>query len=358
MLKFQNLNHALIGLSRLIQKEGVERQTRGLKCKEVPYPVMFCIENPRDRYINIPDRKWNPYLPFAESLWIARGRNDIKLVKHYVKNLADFSDDGFTMRAGYGARFRSFSGIADDYVNVSRETEKVRKGLEARFTNLAVVDQLRFVIESFKRDINTRQACISIHDPVKDCFDIPESSSCLMLKQTKDQPCTRLIQFMIVDGKLDCTVYLRSNDLIWGLSAVNVTNFTIMQEYVSLILGVEIGKYYHIANNLHVYEEFYNDIELFSKMNENDFMNEEIGYDKHPYYTYSLQKFDEHMTKLEEYEESLRENKPRFCEFDFSLFYDWKMVLKHHYNKKNKLEIKPEEFDFYNPYLRKLLKIG
>ena len=42
--------------------------------------------------------------------------------------------------------------------------------------------------------------------------------------------------------------------MIWGASAVNVFNYTYMQEYVAAILGLELGTYYHIADNFHYYE--------------------------------------------------------------------------------------------------------
>lgn len=117
-------------------------------------------------------------------------------------------------------------------------------------------DQLRFVIEKFKEDIDTREAVISIADPVSDDFNGIAGKDASPLIKTKDTPCTRSIHFMIVDGKMNCYVDMRSNDVIWGFSAVNIFNFTLMQEYVAAIVGVPVGKYYHKADNLHVYEDF------------------------------------------------------------------------------------------------------
>ena len=59
---------------------------------------------------------------------------------------------------------------------------------------------------------------------------------------------------MIVDGKLNLYVWMRSNDAVFGFSAVNLYNFTLMQQYVAKILGVPLGSYYHIADNFHYYE--------------------------------------------------------------------------------------------------------
>ena len=48
---------------------------------------------------------------------------------------------------------------------------------------------------------------------------------------------------------------MRSNDMLWGASAVNIFNFTFMQEYFAAMLNMEIGSYFHIANNFHFYED-------------------------------------------------------------------------------------------------------
>jgi thymidylate synthase len=58
----------------------VERQTRGRKCFELPYPVIIKINNPLSRIVTIPERGWNYVLPYIESLWLASGRNDVKVL--------------------------------------------------------------------------------------------------------------------------------------------------------------------------------------------------------------------------------------------------------------------------------------
>lgn len=254
MYEVENLNQALITMSKAIVKEGKWRETRGVKCLEIPHPVLICITNPTDRYVTIEERKWNKILPWMESLWIGLGRNDMELPLRYVKNLGNYSDDGLFMRAGYGPRIRGYNNSYVDYAF----NGKYDFG----------IDQLRYVIMSLQKDINTRQASITIHDPIKDDFGKDGK-----LKETKDTPCTRTIQFMVVDGKLDCTVTMRSNDVLWGFSAVNVFNFTLMQEYVSAIVGVPVGKYYHFANNLHVYEDKYELVKQISKLKEKDYVS-------------------------------------------------------------------------------------
>ena len=51
------------------------------------------------------------------------------------------------------------------------------------------------------------------------------------------------------------TVFNRSNDLVLGMLGANYVHFTFLQEYIANCLGVGVGKYNHVTNNLHVYTE-------------------------------------------------------------------------------------------------------
>ena len=242
--EFLGLNSALIGMSGALMEKGVHRTRRGKNIIELPSPALIKIINPQNRNISIPERKWNYSLPYIESLWIALGWNNLNdLPGKYVKNLYNFSDDGNTWRGGYGPRIRRYTGSSEQY-----EVGEYRN----KSVNDFVVDQLEYVVKVLQADPSSRQAIISIGDPIKDSFD--EKGDLL---KTVDYPCTRSLHFMINDGVLDLYTHMRSNDLWWGFSAVNVPNFTLMQEYLSMILGVEMGAYYHIADNFHVYEPFF-----------------------------------------------------------------------------------------------------
>jgi len=335
MFTFQNLNQSLIGLSKLLLEEGIARETRGFACIEYPRPILICIENPCDRYVTIPSRKWNKILPFAESLWLALGLNDLDaLPGTYVKNLYNFSDNGHTWRGGYGTRFRNWAGLCDDYYISDRKEAHV-------YTNtVAIVDQFKFVIDTLKRDINSRQAGITVHDPARDDFDYP-----LKLKETKDQPCTRLIHFQMMGGKLDCTVFIRSNDLLWGYSAVNVFNFTLIQEYIANTLGVPVGKYYHFANNLHFYENFKENIQSFAAEDPSQY--ESIGEFYYQDKIESLEKFDENIDYLYSKERALVRKESFNANFELDMFDDWFKVFYNYWNKEANLRFK-------NPYLNRL----
>ena len=231
--RYLGINSFTVGMARELLDFGIKREMHGFQastasaCYEIPEPVVVKIEDPTARQILIPERKWNRVLPYAESLWMILGSNDLDdLPGHFVKSVYNFSDDGHTWRGGYGPRIRRYTGISNQYYR-SLNNRKISSQEDQAKDSFVNVDQLRYVIETLRNEPTSRQALITIHDPAKD--------SLLGLK-TRDIPCTRSLHFMIVDGKLNLYVWMRSNDFIWGAQAVNIPNFTLMQQYVAKIL--------------------------------------------------------------------------------------------------------------------------
>lgn len=334
--EFDGVNSFLIGMAQLLLKEGVERKTRNYTCFELPTPVMIKIKNPTARLVTVPSRDWNFNLPYVESLWLASGRNDISMVAHYVKKMKSFSDDEITMRAGYGPRLRYFNGITDDY-NAGYMYEQ---GIPDN-VNTAEIDQFEYVEKSFQKDPFTRQAIITIGDPAKDCFQGNH-----ILKETKDFPCTRDLQFIRNNNKLDLIVHMRSNDFVWGAGGVNIFNFTFIQEYFATILGLEIGEYYHIANNFHYYDNL---SEMVKNMADTT-MVKDIPFVYFKSFK-NLAEFDERLLALQKYEYELRENrKNELIDFADDFFNDWAKVL---YRFKNTTA---KNVKFVNPTLGQLVK--
>jgi len=330
--EYTGINSFLVGMAKVLLEHGVKRNTRGEKCWELPSPIMIKISNPLARWVTIPERKWNLSLPYAESLWLALGRNDLELIKYYLPSMEDFSDDRESLRGGYGPRLRCYNGNAIDYKKAWSENKVIFENRE--------IDQFFYVTESFKRDPYTRQGIITIGDPPKDCFDIENK-----LKVTKDLPCTRLLQFMRSpnNNKLNLTVYMRSNDFIWGASAVNMFNYMFMQEYFASMLGLEVGEYYHIANNFHYYDTRHHNLVEKLALIEN-VSDDFFCYDKK---FRSLDDFDMLLKKLGQWEQGLRTDLINELEdFEDDFFNDWAKVLFQ--------KVKKQSVDFVNPILTKL----
>ena len=311
-IEYKGINSFLVGMAQILLTSGVKRMTRGFVCYELPYPVIIKITNPVSRIITLQERRWNFTLPFAESLWMASGRNDLELVSHYVKKMCDFSDDLNYMRAAYGPRMRYYNGTKDDYkIGVGTLEKKVKN-------NNIDIDQFQFIIKAFKKDPNTRQAIITMNDPAKDLF-----TNDLNLKVTKDFPCTCTIQFIKVNDKLDVIAHMRSNDFVWGATGVNIFNYTFLQEYFSRILNIPIGNYYHVVNNLHYYEGFNDFLQTLADIK--NVSDDCFEYNK----TFSsIEEFDQKVKRLGQYEHDLRNNLvTNLLDLEDDFFNDWAKVF-------------------------------
>jgi thymidylate synthase len=334
--EYKGINSFLVGVARYLLENAVKRSVRGFNTFEINHPVIFRITNPLARHITIPERGWNHILPYAESLWIASGRNDMNLIGKYLKKLYDYSDDLVSMRAAYGPRLRYYNGSPKDYYKHSNHSEK--KVLSGEVIE---IDQFDFIEKAFQRDPFTRQGIITITDPVKDYFQ-GESN---ILKTTKDFPCTNNLHFVRKGDCLDLYLHMRSNDFFWGATGVNIFNFTFIQEYFSKILGLKVGNYYHMVNNLHYYEQFSDKIRILANIQ--NFSEESYEY---KYSFNNLTSFDTLVAKLENYESALSEKSNLIFESDDDFFNDWAKVLYSFHNKDLNIE-------FNSPVLNSLHKL-
>lgn len=222
MMRFDSFNSAYIGLAKKIRDEYEYLSSpRGMNVKEA-LCVSFEITDPRDRYIYIPHRKWSASYTAAEVLWYFLGIDRTDWISYYAPFWNDISDDGVTANSAYGAR-------------IFEKHPRIAKGR---------LLQWQYVIDELKRDPDSRRAVIHIRTP--------DDS----IHAKKDVPCTLALQFFIRNGKLDLVVNMRSSDLILGI-AYDIPAFTLMQEAMSIELGVDMGRYLHNSNSLHVYERHF-----------------------------------------------------------------------------------------------------
>jgi thymidylate synthase len=205
---------AFIHLAHYVMTTGQIVQSRqGVKVRELT-GVTVEILNPLQRVICLPHRNNNIFATVAETLWVLGGRNDMAFLSHYLPRAVDYSDDGKTWRGGYGPRLRNWNGI----------------------------DQIEEIIVLLKEDPLSRRAVISLFDPNTD------------FENSKDIPCNNWLQFLIRDGKLHMHVTQRSCDILWGFSGINTFEWSVLQECISKILGVDVGPVKWFIGSAHIYE--------------------------------------------------------------------------------------------------------
>lgn len=216
ILRVNNVNEALpLGLA-LLQERGAVAESRGMFTKRAPGPVSTIYRKPCERVLFDSIRDANPFFHLIESLWILSGSNRVDLPRYFLDNIGQFSDDGVVFHGAYGHRLRNAFGF----------------------------DQIDRAVEILRAKPDTRQVVLSIWHPALD-----------LGKSTKDMPCNDMIMLDLVDGALNMTVCNRSNDAIWGAYGANAVQFSMLQEFIALMVGVKVGHYVQQSNNYHVYTD-------------------------------------------------------------------------------------------------------
>lgn len=225
VIKVRNPQQGLPTTIEKIQQKGVSRKTRYGDVLVFPQPVTVLFERPWERVLFWAERDTNPFFNLMEFLWMVAGRNDVKFVEQFVKRMREFSDDGKKFHAAYGHRWRK------------------------HFNR----DQLPLIINALKENKECRRQVLGIWDVRKD-----------LDRKGKDTPCNLGATFQInFDGELDMVVHNRSNDLIFGTFAANISHFSMLQEYIAAGVEVPIGRYWQVSSNLHIYK---NDLEKYSHL--------------------------------------------------------------------------------------------
>lgn len=155
----------------------------------------------------------------AELIWYFNGREDVKFIGSFASLWNNISDDGLTSNSAYGACIKTRYGF----------------------------DQVEKIIKLLKKDPESRRAVINLNVPNE------------FVIETKDELCTIALQFLLRDGKLNCTGMMRSNDIWFGFP-YDVIFFTELQKYIAARLKVKTGTYTHFVTSMHLYDRDYDKV--------------------------------------------------------------------------------------------------
>lgn len=315
-LYFKNVNHAFHDLVQFFADEEwgetVTKDSRNGPVMMIEEPVIITYEHPLERVLFNPARDANPFFHLFEALWMLAGSNLVEQVAYYAKQMNKYSDDGRTLNGAYGHRWRRASGG----IEMEHREESVDQ-LDVLINHLktdpnsrrAVLQMWNVEDDLLKIDDQVQAAVIcpfcknerrAFGMSLKPGSDSVYCKSCsgtgfkskekVIQPKSKDVCCNLSVMFSIrrvtdfrqrqlnqdrLDRRdtghpqfdedadrrdcenhyLDMTVTNRSNDLIWGCLGANYVHFSFLQEYMANCLGVEVGRYHHVTNNLHVYTE-------------------------------------------------------------------------------------------------------
>ena len=162
-------------------------------------------------------------------------------------------------------------GFIENYASLWKKIHNPNGTVNSSYGNLIFkekneydVTQYNWVIESLKRDKDSRQAFMHFNKPQHQWFG------------NKDQVCTLQSLFHIRDNKLHMTLTMRSNDVIYGFMT-DWAFFSVLQYHVYLHMKqyypeLEMGSYTHISHSMHLYERHY---DLVEKMVGSNYINKD-----------------------------------------------------------------------------------
>jgi thymidylate synthase len=200
-----------------IDTDGDVSQPRDLKVKESI--LSNFVINPKQPIADFPQRNFNWKYLAGEMAWYLKQDRDVD----YIGNFSNF-----------------WSRITNP------DTNEINSNYGSLVFNK---EQFGWVIDSLEQDKNSRQAIMFFNSPK------------FQFEGNKDFVCTMYANFFIRHNILHMKVQMRSNDIFYGLT-FDAPFFAFLQQSVYLKLKetypeLELGMYYHYADNLHFYERHF-----------------------------------------------------------------------------------------------------
>jgi len=225
-MSLNNISQTLLAYERCSQAyilcEGTDQECRSWDGAQLEF------DGARGVLPNIPSRKLNVPYAVQEFLWYCRGnRYDKSILEHATmwKKLVQ-ADEG--INSNYG-----------QYLFVEYETPV--GFMQSQFDTC---------VGELVQNEGSRRATMVLLNTGH------------MYSANTDMVCTYALQFFIRNGKLDMHVFMRSNDVVWGLTN-DAFCFNMIQRMVCQALRMAkyprlaVGRYVHTAATLHVYKRHY-----------------------------------------------------------------------------------------------------
>ncbi len=234
VFKIDDPNAGFGSVMEALSTEGIRTDSRNGPVIRFPKPVCLEYTDPRRRIIDHPVRDANPFFHLFETMWMLAGLRSVEPLNLYNSGMKNYSDDGVTFAAAYGYRWRHHFGF----------------------------DQLATAVQKLQENPQDRRIVIQMWDPQelrkKDGKDFACNQQILLDTRPLESHTVGVVKVGDPENKkyaLDMTVTNRSNDLIYGAMGSNLFHFSLLHEYLARHSGLEVGTYYHISKNMHLYLE-------------------------------------------------------------------------------------------------------
>lgn len=203
--------------------------SRNGPCREVPGYAAVLLD-PTNNFVLNTARKADPVYAAAELLWYLSASRTGDMIRAYAPQYENFLDEGLAWGA-YGYRIKNDIGFKDEFRLKSLEDWGA--------------SQFTAVHKLLCDKPDSRHAIMSLWNG----GDLVHA----VLGDRRDLPCTMNLHFALRQEKLDLHVHMRSND-VWLGMPYDVWCFTCLQMLMAEMLDCKVGKYFHVADSMHLYE--------------------------------------------------------------------------------------------------------
>ena len=171
-----------------------------------------------------------------ELLWFLKGDTNVKyLQENGVRIWNEWADERGDLGPIYGHQWRNW--------------------------NNEDIDQIKDVIESLKKNPNSRRMLVTAWNPSV----LPDTSKSFSENVSNGKaalpPCHAFFQFYVADGKLSCQLYQRSADVFLGVP-FNIASYALLTMMIAQVCGYEAGDFVHTFGDVHIYNNHLKQVNL------------------------------------------------------------------------------------------------
>lgn len=171
-----------------------------------------------------------------ELLWFLKGDTNINYLKENgVKIWDEWADENGDLGPVYGHQWRNW--------------------------NSEEIDQISELIETLKKNPNSRRMLVSAWNPSV----LPDTSKSFAENVANGKaalpPCHAFFQFYVADGKLSCQLYQRSADIFLGVP-FNIASYALLTMMIGQVCDLLPGDFIHTFGDAHIYNNHIEQLEL------------------------------------------------------------------------------------------------
>ena len=171
-----------------------------------------------------------------ELLWFLKGETNIAYLKENDVKIWDaWADENGDLGPVYGHQWRNW--------------------------NSEEIDQITELIETIKKNPNSRRMLVSAWNPSV----LPDTSVSFAENVANGKaalpPCHAFFQFYVADGKLSCQLYQRSADIFLGVP-FNIASYALLTMMIAQVCDLQPGDFIHTFGDAHIYNNHIEQLEL------------------------------------------------------------------------------------------------